>query len=135
MAIDHERELADKVDALLGKHSTVPRPADAVDDRNVPVLTEFVHAPDWEPPPVDTSAVLNQLSEIEIDTLSHEIFTRVYGKLDRELAGKLEDRIASQLSTQINAAITHVISDMRQEIANEIGDAVNAALADRLRQK
>ena len=133
--MDKERELAGKVDALLGKHSTMPRPGDAVDDRNVPVLTEVVNAPRWEPEPVDTSVVLRQLSELEIDTLSHEIFTRVYGKLDRELASKLEDRIAAQLAIQINAAITHVISDMRQEIANEIGDAVNAALADKLRQK
>ena len=133
--MDKERELAGKVDALLGKHSTMPRPADAVDDRNVPVLTEVVNAPHWEPEPVDTSTVLRQLSEFEIDTLSHEILTRVYGKLDRELAAKLEDRIAAQLAIQINAAITHVISDMRQEIANEIGDAVNAALADKLRQK
>jgi hypothetical protein len=133
--MDKERELAGKVDALLGRHSTVPRPADTADDRNLPVLTEVVHAPHWQPGGVDTSAVLRQLSELEIDTLSHEIFTRVYGKLDRELANKLEDRIAAQLATQINAAITHVISDMQQEIANEIGDAVNAALADRLRQK
>ena len=133
--MDKERELAGKVDALLGKHSTMPRPADAVDDRNVPVLTEVVNAPHWEPEPVDTSTVLRQLSEFEIDTLSHEILTRVYGKLDRELAAKLEDRIAAQLAIQINAAITHVIGDMRQEIANEIGDAVNAALADKLRQK
>jgi len=133
--MDKERELAGKVDALMGKHSTMPRPADTVDDRNVPVLTELVNAPNWKPAPVDTSAVLQQLSELEIDTLSHEIFTRVYGKLDRELATKLEDRIASQLAVQINAAITHVISDMRQEIANEIGDAVNAVLADKLRQR
>ncbi len=134
--MDKDRELAGKVDALLGKHSTVPRPADAMDDRNVPVLTEVVHAPNWAPEPVDTAAVaLQQLSELEVDTLSHEIFTRVYGKIDRELATKLEDRIAAQLAIQINAAITHVIGDMRQEIANEIGDAVNAALADKLRKK
>lgn len=133
--VDNERELAGKVDALLGKHSTVPRPADVVDDRNVPLLTEVVNAPHWAPAPVNTSALVGQLSDLEIDTLSHEIFTRVYGKLDRELAGKLEDRIAAQLSTQINAAITYVISDMRQEIANEIGDVVNAVLADKLRQK
>ena len=134
MGGDRERELAGKVDALMGRHSTSPRPGDAVDDRNVPVLTEVMHAPDWKPEPVDSSAALKQLTENEIDTLSQDIFARVYGKLDRELATKLEDRIASQLATQINAAITHVISDMRQEIANEIGDAVNAALADKLRQ-
>lgn len=132
--MDKEHELAGKVDALLGKHSTMPRTTEGVDDRNVPVLTELMNAPHWEREPTDTSAILRQLSELEIDTLSHEIFARVYGKLDRELATKLEDRIASQLAIQINAAITHVIGDMRQEIANEIGDAVNAALADRLRQ-
>ncbi len=133
--MDKDRELAGKVDALLGRHSTSPRPADAIDDRNVPVLTELINAPSWEPAPVDTSDVLKQLSEQEVDALSQEIFTRVYGKLDRELANKLEDRIAAQLATQINLAITNVITDMRQEIANEIGDAVNAALADKLRQK
>lgn len=131
--MDSEHELAGKVDALLGRHSTNPRTADGVDERNVPVLTDLVNAPDWAPEPVDTSVALRKLSEPEIDALSHEIFTRVYGKLDRELASKLEDRIAAQLAIQINAAITHVIGDMRQEIANEIGDAVNAALADKLR--
>jgi hypothetical protein len=34
-----ERELASKVDALVGKHSTVKRPGDLIEDRNVPVLT------------------------------------------------------------------------------------------------
>ncbi|MBL8522276.1 MAG: hypothetical protein JNN20_01170 [Betaproteobacteria bacterium] len=133
--MDKDRELAGKVDALLGRHSTSPRPADTIDDRNVPVLTELINAPTWEPAPVDTADILKQLSEPEVDALSQEIFTRVYGKLDRELANKLEDRIAAQLATQINLAITNVITDMRQEIANEIGDAVNAALADKLRQK
>lgn len=133
--MDKDRELAGKVDALLGRHSTIPRTTDTVDDRNIPVLTELVDAPHWQPEPVDTSVVLRQLTELEVDTLSHEIFTRVYGKLDRELASKLEDRIAAQLAIQINAAINHVISDMRQEIANEIGDAVNAALADKLRKE
>ena len=117
--MDNERELAGKVDALVAKHSTMPRPADAVDDRNVPLLTEVMNAPPWEPEPVDTSAVLKQLSELEVDTLSHEIFTRVYGKLDRELAGKLEDRIAAQLSTQINAAITHVIRSEERRVGKE----------------
>jgi hypothetical protein len=135
MSIDRDRELADKVDALLGKHDASRRPGDALDDRNVPLLTDVIHAPQWQPEAIDTSATLRQLSEPEIDSLSQEIFSRVYGKIDRDLANKLEDRIAAQLATQINVAITSVISDMRQEIANEIGDAVNGALADKLRQK
>ncbi len=158
--MDKDLELAGQVDALLGRHG---RAVETIDDRNVPLLTDLVEAPDWKPaatpvtssvnsspanvPPVPQSAqlpalpmavaptILKELSEQEIDTLSNDIFTRVLDRLDHDLATKLEDRLAAQLSTQINSAITHVISDMRQDIANEIGDAVNAALADRLRQK
>ncbi len=133
MDSDRDRELVGKVDALLGRHAAAHRTAETVDDRNVPVLTEVISAPEWTPTPIDTAEVLKQLSENQVDALSQEIFARVYGKLDRELASRLEDRIAAQLATQINVAITHVITDMRQEIANEIGDAVNAALADKLR--
>ena len=143
--MDRDRELAGQVDALLGRHG---RTGENTDDRNVPVLTELVQAPDWIPAPAPVAALhatapapsadsarLKDLSEQEIDALSNDIFTRVLERIDHGLAAKLEDRIAAQLSTQINSAITHVISDMRQDIANEIGDAVNAALADRLRQK
>ncbi len=133
--MDKDRELAGKVDALVGRHSTMPRPSDSVDDRNVPVLTEVVSAPTWQPAQPDPGTALQHLTDAEVDALSHDIFSRVYGKLDRELAGKLEDRVAAQLAVQINVAITHVITDMRQEIANEIGDAVNAALADKLRAR
>lgn len=134
--MDKDRELAEKVDALLGRHGRI---TDTNDDRNVPLLTELVEAPEWAPDasiaPTDPSALLKQLSEREIDNLSNEIFTRVLGRLDHDLAAKLEEQLTAQLSTQINSAITHVISDLRQDIANEIGDAVNAALADRLRQE
>ena len=144
MDSDRDRALLGQVDALLGKHG---RGFENADDRNVPVLTELVVAPEWKsdavaatPPPLPlpaagTSPLLKQLSEQEIDALSNDIFTRVLERLDHDLAVKLEDRINAQLSTQISSAISHVISDMRQDIANEIGDAVNAALADRLRQK
>ena len=138
--MDKDQELAGRVDALLSRHG---RTGENTDDRNVPLLTDLVVGPDWSPGTVaaattstgDASARLKQLSEQEIDALSNDIFTRVLERLDHGLAAKLEDRIAAQLSTQINSAITHVIADMRQDIANEIGDAVNAALADKLRQK
>lgn len=139
--MDKERELADRVDALLSRHG---RHSENTDDRNVPVLTDLIAAPDWTPPLPSRSpdaaipapaALLKNLSEQEIDVLSNDILTRVLERIDHGLAPKLEDRIAAQLSSQINSAITHVISDMRQDIANEIGDAVNAALADRLRQQ
>jgi Na+/serine symporter len=138
--MDRDRELAGQVDALLGRHLGT---GENTDESNVPVLTELVEAPAWisdmVSPPLPAadvaSTLLQDLSEQEIDALSNDIFTRVLNRIDHGLAAKLEDRIAAQLSTQINSAINHVISDMRQDIANEIGDAVNAALADRLRQK
>ena len=143
--MDKDRELAGQVDALLGRHG---RTGENTDDRNVPILTDLHDAPAWEPnpepvrkpvaeptSPVFPTSLLKNLSEQEIDALSNDIFTRVLERIDHGLAAKLEDRIAAQLSTQINSAITHVISDMRQDIANEIGDAVNAALADKLREK
>ena len=139
--MDKDQELAGRVDALLSRHG---RASEVTEDRNVPLLTDLVAAPDWTPsaqpaaqvfPVVSTAMRLKQLSDQEIDALSNDIFTRVLERIDHGLAAKLEDRIAAQLSTQINSAITHVISDMRQDIANEIGDAVNAALADKLREK
>ena len=144
---DYDRELTEQIDALLGKPL---RTGENTEDRNVPVLTEIFVAPAWVPaevpphipvaapsitsPARQSHSLLKRLSEQEIDALSNDIFNRVLNRIDNGLAAKLEERIAAQLSTQINSAITHVISDMRQDIANEIGDAVNAALADKLRQ-
>ncbi len=145
--MDHDKETADrlasKVDALVGKRSF------EADDRNIPVLTDLVGAPEWTPdagnPAVVPSAaiaatvakakpdVLTQLTDNEIDQLSQDIFTRVSQRIDAELATSLEARLSEQFQTQLNATVGHVLADMKQSIANEIGDAVNAALADRLR--
>ena len=148
---DHNSDdLASKVDALLGKHSggggagTLPRsPGDAMqtpDDRNIPLLTDIIDAPAWsEPhgahhtPLARTPGALESLSDAELDLLAHDIFSRVFDRLDGPLAGKIEERLKERIGVQINAAVVTVLGDMRQEIANEIGDAVNAALADQLR--
>lgn len=137
-----DRDLAGKVDALIGKHGA-PN-----DDRNIPVLTDLVAGPVWQPQASAiaqhvksdestqrVSQALLQLDDSEIDALSQEIFTRVFDRIDSELAGKLEERLSSQLAVQISAAVTHVLGDLRLDIANEVGDAVNAALADHLRKK
>lgn len=137
--MDKDNEITQQLEALLGRHGRVSEP---VPDRNVPVLTELVNAPAWDagrvpstdvlPPDMTAAARLKRLTDLEIDALSNDIFTRVLEKLDKSLAVKIEDRISAQMSIQLNSAITHVISDMREDIANEIGDAVNAALADKL---
>ncbi len=126
--------LSAQVDALISKHSIAP------DGRNIPVLTDLIDAPNWSPASVaSTEAVsteiLDTLTDEEIDALSHDIFTRVSERIDAELATSLEARLSEQLQMQLNTAITNVLADMKLSIANEIGDAVNAALADRLRHK
>lgn len=133
---DKSQELANKVDTLVGKLGV------ATDARNIPVLTDLVAAPQWTPaPPSGTDSAppaadfLQSLSEADIDQLSHEIFQRVAQRLDGELAASLETRLGEQFQSQLHATISHVLADMKQSIANEIGDAVNAALADRLRKK
>lgn len=158
MSIDHPDDkddtgshpLAGKVDALLTKHQT-PAP---VIDRNIPVLTDLVEAPEWGAEGAEGERVLGetasdasskdsgearrdplrQLSESEIDSLSSDIFARVSQRIDAELATSLEARLAEQLQSQLNIVLVHVLDDMKQSIANEIGDAINAALADRLRR-
>ena len=126
--------LTAQVDALIGKHNIAP------DERNIPVLTDLIDAPDWVPTPdapveATHTEILDTLTDEEIDALSHDIFTRVSQRIDAELATSLEARLSEQLQMQLNAAITNVLADMKLSIANEIGDAVNAALADRLRHK
>jgi DNA-binding transcriptional regulator YbjK len=79
--------------------------------------------------------VLATLADDELDQLAQDILQRVSQRLDAEIATALEARISEHLAAQVNAAVTHVLSDMRLSIANEIGDAVNAALADRLRNR
>ena len=150
MGIDDHNpdDLASKVDALLGRHgagtgATPRRPGDAMltpDDRNIPLLTDIMDAPAWpEPhasstaPLANTPGVLESLSDAELDLLAHDIFSRVFDRLDGPLAAKIEERLKERIGAQINAAVVNVLGDMRQEIANEIGDAVNAALADQLR--
>jgi hypothetical protein len=156
MGIDDHNpdDLTSKVDALLGKHghgtqsgnpSVARRPGDAMltpDDRNIPLLTDIIDAPAWpEPhnmggvtsPLTNAPGVLESLSDAELDLLAHDIFSRVFDRLDGPLASRIEERLKERIGAQINAAVVNVLGDMRQEIANEIGDAVNAALADQLR--
>ena len=134
---ENENPLASQVDRLLSKHQVKP------DDRNIPVLTDLVTAPEWQPTADEHARavtpaapdVLEQLGEDEIELLSQDIFLRVSQRIDSELAIKLESQLRDLIQAQLNTAVVHVLADMKQSIANDIGDAVNAALADRLRHK
>lgn len=141
---DRTDVLAGKVDALVAKQNVIN---DGADQRNIPVLTDLVDAPSWpstasptaSPEPGDANVgstdVLRSLSDDDVDLLSQEIFSRVSQRIDAELAPSLEARLNDHLQSQISAAVTHALTNMKLSIANEIGDAINAALADRLRQK
>jgi hypothetical protein len=141
---DRTDVLAGKVDALVAKRNVIN---DGADQRNIPVLTDLVDAPSWpstasptaSPEPGDANVgstdVLRSLSDDDVDLLSQEIFSRVSQRIDAELAPSLEARLNDHLQSQISAAVTHALTNMKLSIANEIGDAINAALADRLRQK
>ena len=131
MSIDKDQELASKVDALLKRHAAEPAPAD---DRNIPVLSEIVSAPEWKPAP-GNSALPAVLSEEEQKQLAHDVFVRVFEKLDGELSLKIESRLTERLAAQVSAALDHAISDLRQDIANGIGDAINEALNDALSRR
>jgi hypothetical protein len=131
MSIDKDHELAGKVDALLKRHGTEPAPAD---DRNIPVLSEIVNAPEWKPAP-GNSPLPAALSEEEQKQLAHNVFVRVFEKLDGELSLKIESRLTEHLAAQVNLALDHAISDLRQDIANGIGDAINEALNDALSRR
>ncbi|MFM7460034.1 MAG: hypothetical protein ACKO15_04240 [Burkholderiales bacterium] len=148
---DRTSVLASKVDALVAKRNIGANAADVADQRNIPVLTDLVDAPAWPPqtepapqpemPPsllvpdamVETG-VLPFLSGDDVALLSQEIFSRVSQRIDAELATALEACLNERLQSQINAAVTSALTDMKLSIANEISDAINAALADRLRQ-
>lgn len=118
---DEADDLANKVDALLKKHAGV------AEDRNIPVLSDMVAAPDWKPEPQQVS-LPRGMTQKEAEQLAHEVFMRVYSRVEAELTTRFEERMTERLAAQVSAAIEHVLSDLRPEIANVIGDAINEAL-------
>jgi hypothetical protein len=133
---DQDHPLANKVDALLSRHNP---PAGSTADRNIPVLTDLVEAPAWQPtrssePATRSAQGASAPSEADIEQLSVEIFSRVSQRIDTELAANLEARLSERIHAHLSTTVSHVLADMKQSIANEIGDAINATLADRLRK-
>lgn len=114
-------ELGGKVDALLKRHTGGP-----AEDRNIPVLSEIVRAPEWKP--VTPLALPQGLTDAEATKLAHEIFERVWQTVERDLTNRLEERLAERMAAQISVTVGHVLSDLSPEIANVIGDAINEAL-------
>jgi hypothetical protein len=123
---DTDHELAAKVDALLHRHT----PAQA-DERNIPLLSEIVHAPQWQPEPGNVAARELPFGE-EREKLARDVFQRVFHKIEGELAQRIESRLIESLAEHIGPVLNHVMSDMRQDIANLISQAINEALKDAL---
>ncbi|MDX2220125.1 MAG: hypothetical protein SF172_13990 [Burkholderiales bacterium] len=112
--------LGSKVDALLKRH------ASGTEDRNIPVLSEIVRAPDWKP--VTPVALPRGISDEEARKLAAEIFDRVFARVEQELTTRFEERLTERMAAQISVTIGHVLSDLSPDIANVIGDAINEAL-------
>ena len=108
-----DKDVLGKADALLRRHS-LPLPGSGADAGGVPVLTEFVEAPD---------AAASQLSQA--------IFERVMRDVEGRLAAEIEARLAQHLAGHVHALVAGAIGDMRQELANVIGDAVKQELERR----
>ena len=110
-----EKEVLDKADALLRRHS-IAAPGAASDTGGVPILTDLVDP--------DASGD---------SELAREVFKRVMHEVEGRLAHDLETRLAQHLVPHVHATVAAALSDLRQELANAIGDAVNEALAKRPR--
>jgi hypothetical protein len=126
MSIDKDQELASKVDALLKRHGAEPAPAE---DRNIPVLSEIVSAPDWKASP-GSPALPVTLSDEDQKQLAHNVLARVIEKIEGELSTKIESRLTERLAAQVSAALDQAISDLRQDIADTIGNTISEALKD-----
>lgn len=113
-------ELGNKVDALVKRHAV------GSEDRNIPVLSEMVRAPDWKP--VTPLALPRTISDEDAKKLAAEIFDRVFARVEQELTTRFEERLTERMAAQISVTIGHVLSDLSPDIANAIGDAINEAL-------
>jgi len=116
--------LGTKVDALVKRHAT-----SSPDDRNIPVLSDMVRAPDWQP--VTPVALPRGITDHEAKQLAQEIFERVFAQVERELTTRFEERLTERMAAQISGTVSHVLSDLKPEIGNVIGDAINEALVQK----
>jgi hypothetical protein len=112
MAIDGDKDILNKADALLKRHAVRP-PGSGLESGGVPVLTDLV----------DDKGMTEELAR--------EVFKRVMLQVEGRLAHDLENRLAQHLAPQVHAAVISALSDLRQELANAIGDAVQEAIASR----
>ena len=108
-----DKDVLGKADGLMRRHS-LPLPGSGSDTGGVPVLTEFVDAP---------NAASAQLAQA--------IFERVMREVEGRLAADLEQRLAQHIAGQIHGAVASAIGDLHQELANVIGDAIKQELERR----
>ncbi len=107
----NEKDVLDKADALLRRHS-ISAPGAATDTGGVPLLTDIVDpglGPGGE--------------------LAREVFKLVMAEVEHRFAADLEARLAQHLVPQVHAAVAAALGDLRQELANAIGDAVAEAFS------
>ncbi|HET9652428.1 MAG TPA: hypothetical protein VFP36_09560 [Usitatibacter sp.] len=114
-----DKDVLGKADALLRRHTIAP-PRDGSETGGVPVLTDFVDAPEGSPGTAPAR-----------DALTQEVINRVMAEVERRLGADLERRLLEHLTPQVHAAVASALGDLHQELANAIGDAIAQALERR----
>lgn len=132
---DDDRELLDKVDALLKRHQ--PKRYTELPEHTEPPPATRVEAPDFGIPDVDDIPVLTDVIEepVEVpaparmpDNLLLDLEERLYRELEARIApqlslafGKALDELLSQAKIHIGAAVReHLAQDLRkQRLASE----------------
>ena len=116
-----DKDVLDKVDALLKRHNVSP-PGSPSDTGGVPVLTELVDAGnaavEVEPTPVTEPLPPELVAEVMIGVEAH-------------LAAELERRLAQRLSAQAREAVQEAMGELRGELARMVVDTVAEALSRR----
>jgi hypothetical protein len=108
-----EKDILDKADALLKRHSATAGGADAGD---VPVLTDLVESPAPAAAPAAAPA----------DPLDREVFIRVVADVEKRLASDLERRVAQQLVPHVHEAVSSALDSLHEDIARAVAEALKA---------
>lgn len=100
-----EKDILNKADALLKRHSATAGSPDAGD---VPVLTDLVEG------------------QAPADPLEREVFIRVVAEVEKRLTVDLERRVAQQLVPHVHQAVSSALDSLHDDIARAVAEALKA---------
>ena len=118
-----EKDLLDKADALLRRHSLGP----GNETGTYPVLTDLVVPPELRQP----DEVTPEPSAEAPSDVRDELAGRVLAQLRTTLGVELERQVAETLAPQLRAAVKEALGSLEQRLAGMVADAVAKALEER----